>query len=59
MAKRLSTKRLEAVIDAASRGIDEMEMEGEWSEAEVAVAVAGLQALHALLRKRNESKGDK
>lgn len=59
MAKRLSTKRLEAVIDAASRGIDEMEINGEWSEAEVAVAEAGVDALCALLRKRNESKGDK
>ena len=59
MNKRLSTKRLKAVIDAANRGIDEMEMQDEWSEAEIAVAVAGLQALHALLHKRNESKGDK
>ena len=59
MAKRLSTKRLEAVIEAASRGIDEMEMEGDRTEAEIAVAMAGLEALHALLRKRNESKGDK
>ena len=59
MAKRLSTKRLEAVIDAASRGIDEWETEGERTEAEIAVAEAGLQALVALLRKRNESKGDK
>lgn len=59
MGKRLSTKRLEAVIQAANRGIDEWEMEGECSEAELAVAMEGLQALHALLRKRNESKGDK
>jgi hypothetical protein len=59
MGTRLTTKRLEAVIDAASRGIDEMEMEGDRTEAEIEIASAGLDALHALLRKRNESKGDK
>lgn len=54
---RLSKRRLEAVISAASRGIDEWE-EDEWSaeDEDIQAASEGLACLRAMLRKRNSGQ---
>lgn len=48
---RLSTRRLEALLHAASRGIDEWECEEE-HDTPIDAAQEGLQVLYAVLRKR-------
>lgn len=48
---RLSTRRLEALLDAASRGIDEWETDEE-QDAPIEAAREGLKVLYEVLRKR-------
>lgn len=49
---RLSTRRLEALLEAAGRGIDEWESD-EWaSDKPIEAAREGLRVLYAVLRKR-------
>jgi len=64
MSKRLTTKRIEALIAAAVRGHDEMECDGDLTPRELSTILAGVHALHALHNKRTANvtqttQGDK
>ena len=54
---RLSTRRLEALILAAGRGIDEWEAEDDSSTSgDIEAALEGVDYLHEILRKREVAK---
>lgn len=59
MSKRLTTKRIKALIDAAVRGHDEMEAEGDLTPRELLTILDGIHALYALLNKRTNKGGKK
>lgn len=52
---RLTQKRLRLLIDAAGRGIDQMVSDGEITDAQEEEMLLALDALHALLRRREKS----
>jgi hypothetical protein len=51
---RMSTRRLRAVIDAAGRGLDEWDMDGEGDPQKIEAASEGYKCLLRELRRREE-----
>lgn len=59
MSKRLTTKRIHALIAAAVRGHDEMEADDECTPEELKTILEGIYALQAILKKRTNKGGQK
>lgn len=59
MSKRLTTKRIHALIHAAGRGHDEMELADECTPEELKPILEGIDALQAILKKRTNKGGQK